>query len=309
MDEFPIFIFYCAAASILFIIFLVIASSLKIVQQNRVKIVERLGKFHGILDSGLNLIMPFIDRAVVDISLAYQNQVFSIDTVTKDKVVVKLKANLIYGIRREKVSEYYYELANAVDTLSSYVENYVRSYVSSQTHEELLERREELSEYLIKHLDEKMSTWGIEINSIQVMDIIFPSTITDAMSKVVASQRLREAALNEAEASKIRVVKQAEAEKESRILLGEGVAGERRAIIDGLKNSIDDMKSIPELKTDEVMNLVVVSQYFDTIRAVGESENTKVMFLNPAPNGANDLIQNLSTALESAKEEAKKQIK
>ena len=129
------------------------------------------------------------------------------------------------------------------------------------------------------------------------------------MSKVVASQRLREAALNEAEASKIRVVKQAEAEKESRILLGEGVAGERRAIIDGLKNSIDDMKSIPELKTDEVMNLVVVSQYFDTIRAVGESENTKVMFLNPAPNGANDLIQNLSTALESAKNEVKKQIK
>jgi regulator of protease activity HflC (stomatin/prohibitin superfamily) len=305
MEEFPIFLLYCGIAVVGIFVLSTFFSTIKIVQQNHIKIVERFGKFAGILDSGLNIIIPFIDKVAVDISLAYQNQVFKIDTVTKDKVVVNLKANLIYAVKRESVSEYYYKLANAVDTLSSYVENYVRSYVSSQTHEELLERREELSEYLIKHLDEKMSTWGIEINSIQVMDIVFPNTITDAMSKVVASQRLKEAAMNEAESAKIRVVKQAEAEKESRILLGEGVAGERRAIIDGLKNSIDDMKSIPELKTDEVMNLVVISQYFDTIRAVGESQNSKIMFLNPAPQGANDLIQNLTTALESAKDEKK----
>ena len=284
-----------------FIFIIGLFSSFRIVQQNRVQLVERLGKYNRTLESGLRLMIPFIERSAANISLAFQNQVFQVDTVTKDKVVVRLKANLIYAVSREQVTQYYYQLSNPLETLSSYVENYVRSYVSSQTHEELLERREELSEYLIKHLDEKMSTWGIKISSIQVMDIVFPSGITDAMSKVVASQRLKEAAMNEAESEKIKVVKKAEAEKESRILLGEGVAGERRAIIDGLKASIDDMKSIKDLDTGEVMKLVVVSQYFDTVRAIGETPNSKVMFINPAPQGADDLVQNLTTALESTK--------
>jgi len=296
--EFFIFMIIC----LVFIFFIVILSALKIVQQNHVQLVERFGKYVRTLESGLHIITPIFDRVVTNISLAQQNLTFNIDTVTKDKVIVRLKANLIYAIDRESVVSFFYELSNGVETLSSFVENYVRSYVSSQTHEELLERREEISDYLIKHLDVKMKAWGLKINSFQVMDIVFPSEITDAMSKVVASQRLREAAMNEAEASKIKVVKQAEAEKESRVLLGEGVAGERRAIIDGLKDSIDDMRNIKDLDTDEVMKLVVVSQYFDTIRAVGESQNSKVMFLNPAPQGADDLIQNLTVALESTKE-------
>jgi len=295
--DFLLVLFGCMA----FIFIVGLFSSFRIVQQNRVQLVERLGKYNRTMESGLRLMIPFIERSATNISLAYQNQVFQVDTVTKDKVVVRLKANLIYAVSREQVTQYYYQLSNPLETLSSYVENYVRSYVSSQTHEELLERREELSEYLIKHLDEKMSTWGIKISSIQVMDIVFPSEITDAMSKVVASQRLKEAAMNEAESEKIKVVKKAEAEKESRILLGEGVAGERRAIIDGLKDSIDDMKSINDLDTGEVMKLVVVSQYFDTVRAIGETPNSKVMFINPAPQGADDLVQNLTTALESTK--------
>lgn len=288
-----------------FVLLLSLLSCIRIVGQNHVQLVERLGKFKKVLEPGLHVLMPFLERAVADIDLAYQNQVFEIDTVSADKVVVRLKANLIYAVDRNGVTEYFYKLANAVDTLSSFVENYVRSFVSTQTHEELLEKREELSDYLIQHLDEKMTVWGMKISSIQVMDISFPTEITDAMSKVVASQRLKEAAMNEAEAQKIKVVKQAEAEKESRILLGEGVAGERRAIIDGLKASIDDMKEIKDLKTDEVMNLVVISQYFDTIKAVGDSPNSKVMFINPAPQGAQDLIQNLTSAIEGTKDTKK----
>jgi len=294
--------FFVFIGCVFFILLVLVLSAIRIVQQNHVQLVERFGKYVGTLESGLHVIVPIFDRVVTNISLAQQNLTFQIDTVTKDKVIVRLKANLIYAINRESVTQFYYELSNGIETLSSFVENYVRSYVSSQTHEELLERREEISDYLIKHLDVKMKAWGMKINSFQVMDIVFPSEITDAMSKVVASQRLREAAMNEAEASKIKVVKQAEAEKESRVLLGEGVAGERRAIIDGLKTSIDDMKAIKDLNTDEVMKLVVVSQYFDTIRAVGESQNSKIMFLNPAPKGADDLIQNLTTALEASKQ-------
>jgi regulator of protease activity HflC (stomatin/prohibitin superfamily) len=245
------------------------------------------------------LVIPFIENIAVTINLAVRNFLFELEAVSKDKVSVRLKSNLIYAISVDKVTSYWYELTDPKQTIASFVENYVRSFVATQTHEELLEKREEIAAYLVEHLNEKFMNWGIVIHGYQIMDIVFPSIITDAMSKVVASARLREAALNESEASKVRVVKEAEAEKESRILMGEGVAGERQAIIDGLKRSIDDMKGIPGLNTHEVMNLIVMSQYFDTVRAIGMSHNAKVMFMDPAPEGANNMIKQLSAALEA----------
>lgn len=282
---------------------ILLAAMIKIVPQNHVAIVEFLGKYERTLTAGFNLVIPVFERVSVQINLAVRNFLFELDAVSKDKVQVRLKSNLIYAISVEKVTQYWYELSDPKQTIASFVENYVRSFVATQTHEELLEKREEIATYLVQHLNEKFLAWGIVIHGYQIMDIVFPTIITDAMSKVVASQRLREAAMNEAEATKVRVVKEAEAEKESRVLLGEGVAGERQAIIDGLKRSIDDMKGIPGLNTHEVMNLIVMSQYFDTVKAIGMSPNSKVMFIDPAPEGANNMLQQLSAALEANKAE------
>ena len=280
-------------------------SMVKLVPQNQVAIVELFGKYERTLNAGLNFLVPVLERVSVQVNLAVRNFLFELDAVSKDKVQVRLKSNLIYAVSVDKVVQYWYELSDAKQTIASFVENYVRSFVATQTHEELLEKREEISAYLVQHLNEKFMTWGIVIHGFQVMDIVFPSIITDAMSRVVASQRLREAAMNEAEATKVRVVKEAEAEKDSRILLGEGVAGERQAIIDGLKRSIDDMKGIDGLNTHEVMNLIVMSQYFDTVKAIGVSQNSKVLFMDPAPEGANNMLQQLSAALEMNKEAVK----
>ncbi len=286
---------------VLFIGLIAMISSFRTVSQNHIQITEKFGKYSRTLDSGLNILTPFIERVVADIDLSLQNLNFDADAVTNDKVVVKLKANLIYAIDLESATEFYYKLSNPVETLRSYVDNYVRSYISSQTHEELLERREEISEYLIEHLDVKMTKWGMKITSFQVLDIVFPTEITDAMSKVVASERLREAASNEAEAHKVKVVKEAEAEKESRILFGEGVSGARKAIIEGLRDTIDDMKDIEGLDADEVMHLVLVSQYLETLEEIGESDNAKLVFLNTNPKEASNLIQDLGASLEVPK--------
>lgn len=297
----PIEIFYPALCCCGIAALVLVVATIKIIQQNHVGIVERLGKYSRTIGAGVNFLIPLIESVPSIIDLAVQNLLFNIDTVSKDKVVVRLKANLIYTIDPEKASDFHYNLSNPWETVQSFVENYTRSFVATQTHEELLEKREEISEYLIRHLDAKMRNWGIKIVSFQLMDIVFPTEITDAMSKVVASQRLREAALNEAEGAKVKVVKQAEAEKQSRVLLGEGVAGERQAIIDGLKKSINDMQTIKGISTEEVMNLVALSQYFDTIKSIGDSENTKVMFINPSPKGVNDLVQQLTSAIEGTK--------
>lgn len=290
--------------------FLIAAIALKkmfvTVQQNTVKIIERFGKYSKTIDSGLNVIVPFLDKPAATISLALQNLHEEVDAVTKDKVVVKIEANLVYHVDRKLVKEFYYELADAMTTVRDYVENYMRSHVAAKTHEELLSEREEFSLYLIDSLDDILIKWGIRLVSFQVINIAFPTEITEAMSKVVASQRLREAAMNEAEAQKVKVVKQAEANKEANIMLGEGIAGQKQAIIEGLKRSIEDLHEVEGFDPNEIMNLVVISQYFDTIKEVGSTENTKVIFLNPAPDGANKLIQDLASAMESTKEQITK---
>lgn len=293
---------------ILFLFFLVIFAiamffaMVKFIPQNHVAIIEQLGKYNRTVTSGVNFVVPFMERVAVKVNLAVRNFPFQFEAVSKDKVNIQIKANLLYSVNEKSVYSYWYELTDPKQTISSYVENYVRSFVAINDHEEILQKRDEISAYLMEHLHEKFINWGIKLEGFQVTDIMFPAIISDAMSKVVASQRLREAALNESEAQKVRVVKNAEAEKESRILMGEGVAGERQAIIDGLKRSIDDMKTIQGLNTHEVMNLIVLSQYFDTVKSIGSSNNSKVMFMNPAPGGAQDIIQQLSSAIETGKE-------
>ncbi len=299
--EGPILTFFvCVGIIVGLFILVAIAQGIVTVQQNTVKIIEKFGKYSKTIDSGLNLIVPFLEKPAKTISLALQNLHEEVDAVTKDKVVVKISANLVYQVDRKLVKEFYYELSDAMTTVRDYVENYMRSHVATKTHEELLSEREEFSLYLIDSLDDILIKWGIRIVSFQVINIAFPTEITDAMSKVVASQRLREAAQNESEAQKVKVVKQAEAEKEASILLGEGIAGQKKAIIEGLKSSISDLEDIKAFNPEEVMNLVVISQYFDTIKEVGSSPNTKVMFLNPAPEGASKLVQDLAAAMESA---------
>jgi len=286
---------------LILVLIFVIPRSLVTVKQNTVKIIEQFGKYNRTIESGLNICIPFVDTQVATISLALQNLHEAVDAVTKDKVVVKIEANLVYQIEKNLAKEFYYQLSDAMTTVRDYVENYMRSHVATKTHEELLSEREEFSIYLIDSLDDILIKWGIRIVSFQVINIVFPKEITDAMSKVVASERLKEAAQNEAEAQKVKVVKEAEAQREASIMLGQGIAGQKQAILEGLKASIKDLENIKAFNPEEVMNLVVISQYFDTMKEIGSSPNTKVMFLNPAPDGANKMIQELATAIESAK--------
>ncbi len=289
---------------VLLVLFVIIfLLGVRIVKQNHLGIVETFGRFSRVARPGLTFIFPIFQSMPVQLPLAIQNFLFDLEAVTKDKVLVRLKANLIYSIDPQNITVYYYNLTNPRATLGSFVENYVRSFVATQTHEELLEKREEIAEYLINHLEEKMLSWGIKIHGFQITDIVFPKEITEAMSKVVASQRLKEAAVNEAEAKRIRLVKQAEAEKEAAILRGQGIAGERQAIVDGLKRSIEDMAEIPGVDTKKVMDFVMLSQYFDTLKEIGQNESTKVLFLNTPSRNLDEFIEAFTSSLEASGKE------
>lgn len=278
---------------------LVALAGIKIVRQQSVMIVETLGRFSRVLRPGINFIIPFIEQVRATLFLSVQNLDFDIAAITSDKVIIVLNTTLIYHIKPDKVADAYYAIADPVAVIKSTIENSIRSYVANQTHEEILQKRDELTQYLIQHLKDKFEEWGRIIDAFQIKDVMLPAEITKAMSKVIASKRLQEAAEFEANANKILKVKSAEAEREARKLAGLGVAEERQAIIDGLKASIENMQNATGADTEEVMNVVMLTQYMDAIKAIGTGKNSKIIFLNSNPGSIDDIMQNIAAYIQN----------
>jgi regulator of protease activity HflC (stomatin/prohibitin superfamily) len=278
----------------------VIFSSIKIVKQQTAYTVETLGKFSRVIFPGLSFVIPIIENTAKKINLSTLTLDFSILAITSDKVNISIDTTLVYRVILDKVYEAAYAVDNPIITIKALVENSIRAFVATQTHEEVIRSRDEMTDYLTHHLKTKLEEFGYNMDSFQFRDIVLPKDITDAMSRVVASKRLQEAAQNEAEAEYIRAVKMAEGQKQTRLLQGQGLALERKAIIDGLSESIKELQSSTGVTSESVMNLVMLNQYIDMLRTISNDKNgnTKTVFINPSPDGMQTLMQQLSEMIQ-----------
>ncbi len=281
---------------ILLLLAYIIITGVRIVQQQTLLVIERLGQFNRVLKPGLSVIVPFFERVSYVLNLRTQNLDFAIIAITSDKVTITLDTSLIYQIIPSQAYAVAYNLQNPTQVIKTTVENSIRAYVAKQNHEDILQKRDELTFYLVEHLTEQMLAWGYQIMNFQIKDVVLPGSITDAMSRVVASKRLQEAAENEANAEYIKTIRSAEAQKKTRILQGEGLAGERKAITNGLAESIQDLTSATGTTPESVLNVVLLNQYMDMLRTLGkdESGNSKLVFLNSNPAGMSNILQELT---------------
>jgi regulator of protease activity HflC (stomatin/prohibitin superfamily) len=146
-----------------------------------------------------------------------------------------------------------------------------------------------------------MTEFGFEIVNVLVTDIIPDAKVKSAMNDINAAQREQVAAAARGEAEKILVVKKAEAEADSKALQGQGIANQRKAIIDGLQASVEQFhKSVQGVSTAEVLQLVMITQYFDMLKAIGESDRTNTLFLPHAPGAVKDLSQQIMESFLAA---------
>lgn len=285
---------------LILLVVLLLLSSIRIVEQNTVLVIEFLGKYSRMMNAGLNFKIPFLERVANKVSLRQQN--FAIDGryPSADKVIVDVATNLIYVVDAtdEGIKKYTYALENRNQSIGAIVENSLRTYVAKETHEGILEKKEELAQHIQNDLEKQFAEWGMYIKSFQITNVNFPQTITDAMSEVVASLQLRKAAENKGEAIKIQAIKEAEAEKERKRLQGEGVAQEREAIAKGLENSIVTLQKVSKMNDKEIMAILSLTQYLDTLKSVGVTDNTKVIFMDSSVSKTKDLMQELIASQE-----------
>jgi regulator of protease activity HflC (stomatin/prohibitin superfamily) len=256
----------------------------------QVAIVTRFGKFLRVAEPGLNWKWPFIDRVAGRVSLRVNQITLTMETKTKDNVFVTIPISVQNRVRPEKAFDAYYRLSDPVQQIQAYVEQVILGHVPGMTLDEVFASQSGIAAAVKQELDADMAGFGYEIVNVLVTDIVPDAKVKSAMNDINAAQREQVAANARGEAEKILVVKKAEAEAQSKALQGQGIANQRKAIIEGLQGSIEQFqKTIAGTSTSEVMQLVLVTQYFDTIKSIGEMDKTNTLFLSHSPGAVRDI--------------------
>jgi len=271
------------------------------VQTAEAAVVTRFGQFLRSAGPGLNFKLPFIEAVQGRVSLRVQQIELTMETKTRDNVFVTIPISVQTQVRPEKVYEAFYSLADPTAQIRAYVEQVVLGHVPGMSLDEVFASQTSIAAAVKQELDTDMTGFGFQIVNVLVTDIVPDPKVKAAMNDINAAQREQVAANARGEAEKILVVKKAEAEAESKALQGQGIANQRKAIIEGLSTSIEGFqKAVGTASAEDVMHLVLVTQYFDTLKTIGENDKTNTLFLSHAPGAVKDIGDQIMAAMKAA---------
>ncbi|MFF2885348.1 SPFH domain-containing protein [Paenibacillus sp. NPDC057967] len=242
-----------------------IAMSVKIIPQQRVGVVERLGKFSKLLTPGINILIPIIDHVRTYHDLRIQQANVPPQTViTKDNVQVKIDTIIFYQVTGPEqatygISDYVYGVRN-ISTAT------MRQIIGKMELDETLSGREKISSDIRIALDEATEKWGVRIERVEVIDIQPPTDIQDAMDKQMKAERSKRALVLEAEAAKQDMILRAEGDKQSKILKAEGEKEARIRQAEGQRQA-QELEALGEAKA---------------IQSIAEAEKNRIELLRAA---------------------------
>jgi len=287
---------------LLFIFIILILQGFFIVDHQTCAIIERFGKFHKIATSGLNFKIPLIDVVKHRMSLRIHQLDVDVETKTKDDVFVHIVVAVQYRVLNNRVYDAFYSLNDPKHQITSFVFDLVRAQVPNLILDDVFSKKDNIANAIRSELLTPMSEFGYEIVNALVIDIAPDRNVKDAMNEINTAQRLRIAANEKGEAEKILKVKRAEAEAESSILHGKGIAGQRQAIIEGLGQSVEDfIKQIPGTDAKHVMDMVLLIQYIDTLKEMSNGGKSNIIFVPNSPGGVADLAKQIRETVFAAK--------
>jgi len=261
------------------------------VRTNTVEPIERFGKLNRFADAGCNFMNPLLCENVAGtVSLRVQQLDVPCETKTKDNVFVNVTVTVQYQVIREKVMDAFYKLTEPREQIRSYVFDVVRSTVPAINLDDVFTTKERIASSIKNELEKTMTGFGFSILQALVTDIDPDDKVKRSMNEINATQRLRKAAIEKAEADKLTIIKSAEADAESKFLAGQGIARQRTAIVNGLKDSVVQFsESVNGISSRDVMEMMLVTQYFDMLKDVGSDSGTSTIFIPHAPSSVSDV--------------------
>lgn len=312
------------------IVISVISAGVKVVPQSETRVIERLGKYHSTLPAGLNIIIPFIDRAktiytrtmermpngryvarlsstkVIDL----REQVYdfpSQQVITKDNVTTEINALLYFQIVDAKKSVY--EIDNLPNAIEKLTQTSLRNVIGELELDETLTSRDTINSKLQSILDDATNKWGVKVNRVELQDITPPESVREAMEKQMQAERNRRAEILNAEGEKKSLILRSEGEKESRINAAEAVKlseilraeGESRAKVlqaEAEAKAIERIaQAISSTKTDPATYLLAV-KYIETLNQMVSGKDNKTIYI---PYEASGVLSSIGSIKEMFK--------
>lgn len=296
------------------------ALGLKIVNQAEVMLIERLGKFLRILNPGLNLILPFIDKPrpilwrtrVTDMkgrdvireqhskTVDLREHVFDFpkqSVITADNVVIEINGLLYYQITDPRRAVY--EVANLPNAIEKLAQTTLRNIIGEMALDATLSSRDEINGKMRAVLDEATDKWGVKVNRVEVQDIDPPVTVREAMEMQMRAERERRATILEAEGVKTSKVLRAEGERGALIATAEGDRQSRILRAEGEAQSIALVASALEREQMNPADYLIAMKYLGTLSDIGlAKDGDKTVFL---PYEASALLGSLGGLREMFK--------
>ncbi|KAF2612115.1 hypothetical protein F2Q70_00009496 [Brassica cretica] len=270
-----------------------------LVKQSDVAIKERFGKFEKVLNPGLQFV-PWVigDYVAGHLTLRLQQLDVQCETKTKDNVFVTVVASIQYRVLVDKASDAFYRLSNPTSQIKAYVFDVIRACVPKLNLDDVFEQKNEIAKSVEEELDKAMTAYGYEILQTLIIDIEPDQQVKRAMNEINAAARMRVAANEKAEAEKIIQIKRAEGEAESKYLSGLGIARQRQAIVDGLRDSVLGFAgNVPGTSAKDVLDMVMMTQYFDTMRDIGAHSKSSSVFIPHGPGAVADVATQIRNGL------------
>lgn len=269
------------------------------VRQQTAVSIERFGKFESIRHSGLQMKIPIIDKVAARISLKIQQLDVIVETKTLDDVFVKIKVSVQFVVIKEKVYDAIYKLEYPHDQITSYVFDVVRAEVPKMKLDDVFVKKDDIAIAVKREVQESMETYGYDIIKTLVTDIDPDVQVKAAMNRINAAEREKVAAQYEGDAQRILIVEKAKAEAESKRLQGQGIADQRREIARGLVESVDVLQKVG-VSSQEASALIVVTQHYDTLQAVGQQTKSNLILLPNSPEAGTEMLNNMITSFTAS---------
>ena len=267
--------------AIVIVLLIVIVLGIKIIPQSRAKVVERLGRYHETLQTGVHYVIPFIDRVANDVTLKEIVKDFAPQPViTKDNVTMQIDTVVYFQITDPKL--YTYGVENPVNAIENLTATTLRNIIGDLELDQTLTSRDIINSKMRSILDEATDPWGIKVNRVEVKNIIPPRDIQEAMEKQMRAERERREKILQAEGEKKAAILIAEGEKESAILRADAkreahireAEGEAQAILKVSEAQAESLKLLKDAKADEA---VLKLKSYDAMVDVANGQATKII--------------------------------
>ena len=299
--------------SIVLIILLVvvITQGFYVVEQQTAVIIERLGRFHTIVGAGPHLMIPVIDRRAARVNLRTRTNAFDIDAKTQDNVTIGLVVSAQYHVDYRQgesaansgIYKSHYMLQEPEAQMRDFITDALRSSIPSYTLDEVFAKKDDIAKDVNATVSEQMCEYGFMLVSTLITKIALPAEVEDSMNQINAAQRTKAAAQDLAEADRIRRVTEAQAEAEAMEKSGEGIANQRKAIAQGIKDSLETIQETG-VGNAEANQLFMFTQWTEMMAEFAKNGKGSTVVLPSDFSQTASVFEQMLTAQDAGKDTA-----